>query len=109
MLAGGANSSQPWVWTGGSYSGNLGAWIEKLSPGTFWAYHSSSAPVEAVYDYWGYFYPIQQGMPRNCSRDLERIVDYVDTILIHGSEEEKLQLKQKFLLGELEHDDDVAG
>lgn len=37
--------------SGGSYSGALTAWLESVSPGTFWAYHSTSAPVEAIYDY----------------------------------------------------------
>jgi Serine carboxypeptidase S28 len=41
----------PWVFTGGSYSGALTAWTESISPGTFWAYHASSAPVEAIDDY----------------------------------------------------------
>ena len=41
----------PWVFSGGSYSGALAAWIESTSPGTFWAYHASSAPVQAIDDY----------------------------------------------------------
>ena len=41
----------PWILSGGSYSGALSAWTEKTAPGTFWAYHASSAPVEAIYDY----------------------------------------------------------
>ncbi|RYP74110.1 hypothetical protein DL771_003168 [Monosporascus sp. 5C6A] len=49
----------PWIWSGGSYSGALGTWVESLAPGTFWATHSSSGPVQAIYDYWQYFYPIQ--------------------------------------------------
>jgi hypothetical protein len=43
----------PWVFTGGSYSGALTAWTESMAPGTFWAYHASSAPVEAIDDYVG--------------------------------------------------------
>jgi hypothetical protein len=41
----------PWIFSGGSYSGALSAWTESTAPGTFWAYHASSAPVEAIYDY----------------------------------------------------------
>lgn len=41
----------PWVFSGGSYSGALAAWTESIAPGTFWAYHASSAPVEAISDY----------------------------------------------------------
>jgi hypothetical protein len=60
----------PWVFSGGSYSGALAAWTESTSPATFWAYHASSATVEAISDYWQYFVPIQEGMPANCSKDL---------------------------------------
>ena len=38
----------PWVLMGGSYSGALSAWTAATQPGTFWAYHASSAPVEAI-------------------------------------------------------------
>jgi len=41
----------PWVYSGGSYSGALSAWTESVAPSTFWAYHSSSAPVEAIEDF----------------------------------------------------------
>ncbi|KAK6087654.1 serine carboxypeptidase S28 [Seiridium cupressi] len=104
-----SNADQaPWVWVGGSYSGALAAWVEKLSPGTYWAYHSTSGPVEAIYDYWQYFYPIQQGMPKNCSIDYEAIVDYVDSVFINGTEDDKLALKAQFNLEDLAHDDDAA-
>ena len=48
----------PWVFSGGSYSGALASWMEVTDPGTFWAYHSSSAPVEAIYDYVRYSIPL---------------------------------------------------
>ncbi|KAH6652526.1 serine carboxypeptidase S28 [Truncatella angustata] len=98
----------PWIWVGGSYSGALAAWIEELSPGTFWAYHSTSGPVEVIYDYWQYFQPIQQGMPKNCSLDYEAIVDHIDTVFTKGTEEEKIALKAMFLLEDVAHDDDAA-
>ena len=41
----------PWVFSGGSYSGALSAYTESVYPGVFWAYHSSSAPVEAIHDF----------------------------------------------------------
>ena len=82
--------------------------MEKLSPGTIWAYHASSAPVEAVYDYWGYFIPIQNGMPKNCSVDLQRIVDHVDKTLIGGRQSDIQALKQKFGMQSVVHNDDFA-
>ncbi|KAH8671712.1 serine carboxypeptidase S28 [Xylariales sp. PMI_506] len=104
-----SNADQaPWIWIGGSYSGALSAWIEKLSPGTFWAYHSTSGPVEAIYNYWQYFYPIQQGMPQNCSNDYAAIVEYVDEVFTNGTEREKTALKTMFAVEALTHDDDAA-
>ncbi|KAF3058586.1 putative serine protease K12H4.7 [Daldinia childiae] len=101
-------SNAPWIWSGGSYSGALGAWIESLAPGTFWATHSSSGPVEAIFDYWQYFYPIQQGMPKNCSEDYAAIIDHVDKIFTNGSQEDTASLKQLFELQDIVHLDDVA-
>lgn len=60
-----------------------------MSPGTFWAYHGSSGPLEAIYDYWQYFQPIQEGMPRNCSLDYSAIIDHVDQTFMQGSDEDK--------------------
>ncbi|KAJ5107885.1 Peptidase S28 [Penicillium angulare] len=98
----------PWVLSGGSYSGALTAWTESTSPGTFWAYHASSAPVEAIYDYWQYFKPVQEGMAKNCSQDVSRVVDYVDRVASAGTKEQQQKLKELFGLGDLEHFDDFA-
>ena len=91
---------------GGSYSGALSAWLASVVPGTFWAYHASSAPVQAISDYWSYFLPIQEGMPKNCSKDVTLVIDHMDDILMHGSEKQKRDLKAKFMMETVEHDDD---
>ncbi|KAK4185600.1 putative serine protease [Podospora australis] len=98
----------PWILVGGSYAGALAAWVEKLSPGTFWAYHASSAPVEVIRNFWQYFQPIHEGMPKNCSADLVAITNHVDNVLQGGSEAESKALKDMFGLGNLTHPDDVA-
>ncbi|KAJ5191835.1 Peptidase S28 [Penicillium cinerascens] len=98
----------PWVLSGGSYSGALTAWTESTSPGTFWAYHSTSAPVEAIYDYWQYFIPVQEGMAKNCSRDVTRVVDHIDSVYEAGNEKDIQDLKDMFGLGDLEFDDFAA-
>ncbi|KFY11940.1 hypothetical protein V492_04182, partial [Pseudogymnoascus sp. VKM F-4246] len=95
----------PWIFMGGSYSGSLSAWTEATSPGTFWAYHSSSAPVEAIDDYWQYFEPVELAMPRNCSADVKSVVKYIDNVFAHGSPKEQVALKEKFGLGKLRNDD----
>lgn len=61
--------------------------------------------MEAVYDYWQYFHPVEKAMPRNCSRDVSAVIDYVDTVFAYGSLKEKQALKDKFGLGELQDDD----
>ncbi|KAF2716554.1 serine carboxypeptidase [Polychaeton citri CBS 116435] len=99
----------PWVMSGGSYSGALSAWTESVAPGTYWAYHSSSAPVQAISDYWAYFLPVQEGMPKNCSKDVGLVIDHLDDILTNGSEEEVTELKKLFLMEDVEHNDDFMG
>ncbi|KAF2102204.1 serine carboxypeptidase [Rhizodiscina lignyota] len=96
----------PWVLIGGSYSGALSAWVESVDPGTFWAYHASSAPTEAVSDYWGYFLPVQEGMPKNCSKDVNLVIEHMDNVLKTGTAEEIHNLKAMFGLESVEHNDD---
>ncbi|KAI2465384.1 endoprotease endo-Pro [Annulohypoxylon bovei var. microspora] len=98
----------PWIWSGCSYPGALGAWTESIAPGTFWATHSTSGPLEAIYDFWQYFHGTQQGMPKNCSKDYSAIVDHVDRVVTHGSRKEQTDLKHLFGLQDLTHLDDVA-
>ncbi|KAI8903355.1 peptidase S28 [Gorgonomyces haynaldii] len=43
-----------WIATGGSYAGNLAAWIRFTYPDIIWGAHSSSGPVLAKMDYWEY-------------------------------------------------------
>ncbi|KAK3670459.1 hypothetical protein LTR78_009700 [Recurvomyces mirabilis] len=103
----GSNAKEvPWVWIGGSYSGALAAWIESVDPGTIWAYLASSAPVEAISDYWAYFLPVQEGMPQNCSSDVNLVIEHMDTILTTGSAAEILELKTMFGLQNVTHNDD---
>ncbi|KAE8391735.1 serine carboxypeptidase S28-domain-containing protein [Aspergillus alliaceus] len=98
----------PWVLVGGSYSGALAAWTEAVAPGTFWAYHATSAPVQAIYDFWQYFDPIRHGMAPNCSRDVSLVANHVDNVGKNGSATQQQALKELFGLGALEHYDDFA-
>jgi hypothetical protein len=58
---------------------------------------------------WQYFVPIQQGMPKNCSKDVNLVIEYMDHVFTHGNESEQLALKKKFGLEYLKHGDDVMG
>ncbi|GAB1199680.1 hypothetical protein APSETT444_009037 [Aspergillus pseudonomiae] len=98
----------PWVLVGGSYSGALAAWTAAVAPETFWAYHATSAPVEAIDDFWQYFDPIRHGMAPNCSRDVSLVANHIDSVGKNGSAAAQSALKELFGLGALEHYDDFA-
>ncbi|PQE15701.1 disulfide-isomerase erp38 protein [Rutstroemia sp. NJR-2017a BBW] len=55
---------------------------------------------------WQYFYPVQDGMPKNCSADINRVINYMDNILMHGNKTAKTALKTMFGLETVQHDDD---
>jgi thymus-specific serine protease len=45
-----------WIMVGGSYAGNLAAWMRPTYPELVFAAYPSSAPVNALIDYWQYDY-----------------------------------------------------
>jgi len=47
-------------------------------------------------------------MPKNCSTDVSKVINYVDKILKGDDEAQKQNLKEKFGLGAIVHDDDFA-
>ncbi|KAK4231649.1 hypothetical protein QBC38DRAFT_200927 [Podospora fimiseda] len=98
---GSAPDKAPWVFTGGSYPGAMAGWLAALEPGTFWAYYGSSAVVQAIGDFWQYFVPVQEVTPKNCSADVEAVVNHVDFTLTFGLPKAKKELKEKFGLGDL--------
>jgi hypothetical protein len=59
--------------------------------------------------FWGYFEPIRQWMPKNCSADVEAVIANVDRVLSFGTASEKSNLKNLFGMGDVDHDDDAAG
>lgn len=98
----------PWVLSGGSYSGALTGWVASVAPGTFWAYHASSAVVHAIGDFWQYHEPIKQGLPKNCSADSQLVIAHVNQVLESGTPKEVQALKDMFGLGAVEYSDDFA-
>ncbi|KAF5392923.1 hypothetical protein D9757_001233 [Collybiopsis confluens] len=99
----------PWILIGGSYSGALTGWTMDNKPGVFWAGYASSAVVEAILDYWGYFEPIRQFMPANCSADVEAVIAHIDQVFTSSNTAAIQALKDNWGLGEMTHLDDVAG
>ncbi|GJE96313.1 serine carboxypeptidase S28-domain-containing protein [Phanerochaete sordida] len=103
------NTQAPWVLVGGSYSGALTSWAMVNKPNLFRAGYASSAVVEAILDYWGYFEPIRQFMPKNCSADVEAVIAHVDKVFTSGTKAEIDALKANWGMQDLTHLDDVAG
>lgn len=99
----------PWILVGGSYSGALTSWAKLSHPEVWWAGYASSAVVQAINYYWGYFEPIRQYMPRNCSADVEKVISHMDFTFTFGSKKQKNALKAKFGMPNVTHYDDVAG
>ncbi|KIP11822.1 hypothetical protein PHLGIDRAFT_10371 [Phlebiopsis gigantea 11061_1 CR5-6] len=99
----------PWILVGGSYSGALTGWTLVNKPGLFQAGYASSAVVESIVDYWGYFEPIRQFMPKNCSADVEAVVAHVDQVFTNGTKAQISALKANWGLQNVTHLDDVSG
>jgi hypothetical protein len=47
-------------------------------------------------------------MAKNCSTDINRVIDYLDLVLTFGSQSEVHNLKAQFGLEGVEHNDDFA-
>ena len=97
-----------WIVYGGSYSGNLAAWMRYRYPDIVFAAVPSSAPVQMKYNYYEYFYPIRKYGPKHCIHAVEQVISYVDHILFSPFQEPKQHLKESFGAKGLEHDDDFA-
>ncbi|KAG2144463.1 peptidase S28 [Suillus clintonianus] len=98
----------PWVLIGGSYSGALTGWTMVNKPGLFSAAYASSAVVEAITDYYGYFTPIREYMPQNCSSDVEAVIAYLDGMYTANDTAGIQTLKEAFGLGDVIHVEDFA-
>ena len=59
-------------------------------------------------NFWQYFEPIRQNMPKNCSADIETAMAYIDQILTNGTASDVAKIKSQFALDGMQHNDDVA-
>jgi len=89
--------------------------------GIFWAGYSSSGVVQPITynftspllsntnyvglfsDFWGYFEPIRQNMPKNCSPDVQLVIAHIDQVLESGDQTQITNLMASFGLGNLTH------
>ncbi|KAL0063141.1 hypothetical protein AAF712_009931 [Marasmius tenuissimus] len=98
----------PWLLTGCSYMGALTAWTMAEKPGLFHAGWSSSAPVEPIYNFWRYFEPIREYMPKNCSADIEAVITHVDKAIGSNNKTEIQKLKANFGMSNVTNVDDFV-
>ncbi|KAI0261078.1 peptidase S28 [Gloeopeniophorella convolvens] len=102
-------ANAPWVLVGGSYSGALTAFTLQNKPNLFWVGYASSAVVESIVDFWQYFEPERETMPKNCSSDVAAVISHWDAVHASGNATAFQELKELFGLGSVTHDDDVVG
>ena len=61
-------------------------------------------------DYWGYFQPILEYMPKNCSADVQAVIAHIDSVFTSGNHREINTILKLFNMTELSnHRDDAAG
>ncbi|KAG1839389.1 peptidase S28 [Suillus tomentosus] len=101
-------SQAPWILVGGSYGGALTSYTMVNKPGIFWAGYLSSAIVETTIDYYGYFTPIREYMPQNCSSDIQAVITYLDGMYAAKDTAGIKTLQETFGLGGLDHVADFA-
>ncbi|KAG9018024.1 hypothetical protein FRB90_012583 [Tulasnella sp. 427] len=98
-------TTTPWVNIGCSYPGLLVAYTQEKYPDLFAAGYATSAPVNADGDFWEYWEPVEEGMPKNCSTDMAAAMAYMDNVLTTGTTDEVTALKTQFGLESLQNDD----
>lgn len=87
----------PWVWLGGSYPGIRGALLRVRNPTTIFAVWASSAPVHAQVDMAAYYKAAERSLTRNCSADWVAVTRLVDDTLAHGTDADRVAMKQRLL------------
>ncbi|KAJ3252380.1 hypothetical protein HK103_001593 [Boothiomyces macroporosus] len=75
-----------WITIGGSYAGNLAAWMRLKYPNLVYAAHSSSAPLNAIEDFWQYGYGVDIGLSKSggsqvCAAGWRRAVGLFDDFI----------------------------
>ena len=70
-------------------------------PVVFHAGWSPSGVVQVATYYWGYFEPICQNMPRNCSANIQQVIGYIES---KGTYEKQLLKGKVGMLSAIQND-----
>ena len=57
---------------------------------------------------WEYFVPVTQGMAANCSKDIGRVIDYIDELAVTNDTVKQKELQKQFGFSDLSHFADFA-
>ncbi|KAK1225863.1 hypothetical protein PQX77_011191 [Marasmius sp. AFHP31] len=79
----------PWILAGCSYMGSLTAWT-------------------MANDFWRYFEPIREYMPKNCSADVQAVITHVDKTIGSNNKAEIQKLKANFGMSDVTNADDFV-
>jgi hypothetical protein len=60
-------------------------------------------------NFWQYFEPIRQNMPKNCSADVQTVISHIDKTFTGKDTKAIESIKDMFGMADLTHLDDVAG
>jgi len=85
-----------WITVGGSYPGDLSAWMRLKYPDLVFAAYSSSGPVRAKYDYFEYDLAVGDALGEDCATSVYQAVQYIDSVLDSNNQTDILNLKTKF-------------
>jgi len=91
----------PWIWVGGSYAGDRGAWLRQRNPEVIYSTWSSSPPTQAMFDGSTFFNGVLRSLPSNCSTDVRAMIPYIDTVISGKQGEDELLKLQRldYVLG----------
>ena len=71
-------------------------------------YHNRCRPDFTHRHFWGYFEPIREWMPKNCSADVEAVIKYIDETFDSGNATAIHDMKSIFGLEDIVHADDFG-
>lgn len=84
-------ASVPWIVFGGSYSGNLAAWIKAKYPQLFFGSFAASSPVLAQHDFPEYFEVVANSIGPQCTQLVQTANNVVTQLLQTTDGKDKLQ------------------